>query len=77
MKLRRIRAQPRHLGQPLHGILMLPEQTRHPLLASATLDRLAHHVHQIVITVDSFRACGRRRGDDQSRRDRDRDGRHE
>ena len=29
-----------------------------PLLASAALDRLAHHAHQIVVTGDSFRARG-------------------
>ena len=39
-----------------------PELFQSPLLASATLDRLAHHAHQIVITGDSFRANGRRRG---------------
>jgi DNA replication protein DnaC len=33
-----------------------------PLLASAALDQLAHHAHQIVITGDSFRAKVRRRG---------------
>jgi DNA replication protein DnaC len=33
-----------------------------PLLASAALDRLTHNAHQIVITGDSFRAKGRRRG---------------
>jgi DNA replication protein DnaC len=32
-------------------------------LASATLDRMAHHAHQIVITGDSVRAHGRRRAD--------------
>lgn len=43
-----------------------PELFQSPLLASATLDRLAHHAHQIVITGDSFRASGRRRGGDRS-----------
>ena len=37
-----------------------------PLLASAALDRLAHHAHQIVVTGDSFRARGRRRGGERS-----------
>jgi len=41
-----------------------PELFQSPLLASATLDRIAHHAHQIVITGDSFRASGRRRGAD-------------
>jgi DNA replication protein DnaC len=39
-----------------------PELFANPLLASAALDRLAHDAHQIVITGDSFRAKGRRRG---------------
>jgi DNA replication protein DnaC len=39
-----------------------PELFQNALLASAALDRLAHHAHQIVITGDSFRAKGRRRG---------------
>ena len=39
-----------------------PDLFQSPLLASAALDRLAHHAHQIVITGDSFRAKGRRRG---------------
>ena len=39
-----------------------PELFANPLLASAALDRLAHNAHQIVITGDSFRAKGRRRG---------------
>lgn len=39
-----------------------PELFNSPLLASAALDRLAHNAHQIVITGDSFRAKGRRRG---------------
>jgi len=39
-----------------------PELFQNPLLASAALDRLAHHAHQVVITGDSFRAKGRRRG---------------
>ena len=43
-----------------------PELFQSPLLASATLDRIAHHAHQIVITGDSFRASGRRRGDDRN-----------
>lgn len=43
-----------------------PELFQSPLLASATLDRLAHHAHQIVITGDSFRANSRRRGGDRS-----------
>jgi DNA replication protein DnaC len=38
-----------------------PDLFQNPLLASAALDRLTHHVHQIVITGDSFRAQGRRR----------------
>src|SRR5258707_1058296 len=38
-----------------------PDLFQSPLLASAALDRLAHHAHQIVITGDSFRAKGRRR----------------
>ena len=38
-----------------------PDLFQSPLLASAALDRLAHHAHQIVITGDSFRANGRRR----------------
>ncbi|MGB2717344.1 MAG: ATP-binding protein [Vicinamibacterales bacterium] len=44
-----------------------PEVFQSPLLASATLDRLAHHAHQIVITGDSFRANGRRRGGPRER----------
>lgn len=40
-----------------------PDLFQNPLLASAALDRLTHHaLHQIVITGDSFRAKGRRRG---------------
>lgn len=39
-----------------------PDLFANPLLASAALDRLAHDAHQIVITGDSFRAKGRRRG---------------
>ena len=39
-----------------------PDLFQNPLLASAALDRLTHHAHQIVITGDSFRALGRRRG---------------
>jgi DNA replication protein DnaC len=39
-----------------------PDLFQNPLLASAALDRLTHHAHQIVITGDSFRATGRRRG---------------
>jgi DNA replication protein DnaC len=39
-----------------------PDLFQSPLLASAALDRLADHAHQIVITGDSFRAKGRRRG---------------
>jgi DNA replication protein DnaC len=35
-----------------------PELFQNPLLASAALDRLAHHAHQLVITGDSFRAKG-------------------
>jgi DNA replication protein DnaC len=38
-----------------------PDLFQNPLLASAALDRLAHHAHQLVITGDSFRAKGRRR----------------
>ena len=38
-----------------------PELFQNPLLASAALDRLAHHAHQLVITGDSFRAKGRGR----------------
>ena len=38
-----------------------PDLVQSPLLASAALDRLAHHAHQIVITGDSFRANRRRR----------------
>jgi hypothetical protein len=43
-----------------------PDLFQSPLLASAALDRLAHHAHQIVITGDSFRAKGRRRGGERS-----------
>ena len=39
-----------------------PDLFQNPLLASAALDRLSHHAQQIVITGDSFRAKGRRRG---------------
>ena len=39
-----------------------PDLCQSPLLASAALDRLAHHAHQIVVTGESFRAKGRRRG---------------
>jgi DNA replication protein DnaC len=39
-----------------------PDLFQNPLLASAALDRLTHNAHQIVITGDSFRAKGRRRG---------------
>ncbi|MCI0407156.1 MAG: IS21-like element helper ATPase IstB [Acidobacteria bacterium] len=39
-----------------------PELFANPLLASAALDRLAHNAHHVVITGDSFRAKGRRRG---------------
>lgn len=39
-----------------------PDLFQSPLLASAALDRLADHAHQIVITGDSYRAKGRRRG---------------
>ena len=38
-----------------------PDLFQSPLLASAALDRLAHHAQQITITGDSFRAKGRRR----------------
>ncbi len=38
-----------------------PDLFQSPLLASAALDRLAHHAHQLTITGDSFRAKGRRR----------------
>ena len=46
-----------------------PDLFQSPLLASAALDRLAHHAHQIVITGDSFRAKGRRRGGERSEPD--------
>ena len=39
-----------------------PDLFQNPLLASAALDRLTHNAHQIVITGESFRAKGRRRG---------------
>jgi DNA replication protein DnaC len=39
-----------------------PDLFGSPLLASAALDRLAHNAHQIVITGDSYRAKGKRRG---------------
>ena len=39
-----------------------PDLFQNPLLASAALDRLTHHAHQIVITGDSFQTTGRRRG---------------
>ena len=39
-----------------------PDLFQSPLLASAALDRLAHNAHQIVITGDSYRAKGKRRG---------------
>ena len=38
-----------------------PDLFQSPLLASAALDRLAHHAQQITITGDSFRTKGRRR----------------
>jgi hypothetical protein len=38
-----------------------PDLFQRPLLASAVLDRLAHHAQQMTITGDSFRAKGRRR----------------
>ncbi len=37
-----------------------PELFGNPLLASAGLDRLAHHAETVVITGRSFRAQGRR-----------------
>lgn len=40
-----------------------PELFGNPLLASAGLDRLAHHAETVVITGASFRAQGRRRLD--------------
>jgi len=39
-----------------------PDLFQSPLLASAALDRLAHNAHQLVITGDSYRAKGQRRG---------------
>jgi DNA replication protein DnaC len=39
-----------------------PDLFQSPLLASAALDRLAHNAHQLVITGDSYRAKGTRRG---------------
>jgi DNA replication protein DnaC len=39
-----------------------PDLFQSPLLASAALDRLAHNAHQILITGDSYRAKGKRRG---------------
>lgn len=39
-----------------------PDLFQSPLLASAALDRLAHNAHQLVITGDSYRAKGARRG---------------
>lgn len=38
-----------------------PELFGNPLLASAGLDRLAHHAETVVITGSSFRAHGQRR----------------
>jgi len=38
-----------------------PDLFGDPLLASAGLDRLAHHAEVLVITGDSFRAQGRKR----------------
>ena len=38
-----------------------PDLFQSPLLASAALDRLAHHAQQITITGESFRTKGRRR----------------
>ncbi|MDQ5852444.1 MAG: ATP-binding protein [Chloroflexota bacterium] len=38
-----------------------PDLFGNPLLASAGLDRLAHHAETVVITGTSFRAQGRRR----------------
>jgi DNA replication protein DnaC len=40
-----------------------PDLFGNPLLASAGLDRLAHHAESVVITGASFRAHGRRRLD--------------
>ena len=39
-----------------------PDLFQSPLLASAALDRLAHNAHQLVVTGDSYRAKGARRG---------------
>ena len=39
-----------------------PELFGNPLLASAGLDRLAHHAETVVMTGRSYRAAGRRGG---------------
>jgi DNA replication protein DnaC len=39
-----------------------PELFGNPLLASAGLDRLAHHAETLVITGKSYRAQGRQKG---------------
>jgi DNA replication protein DnaC len=44
-----------------------PDLFQSPLLASAALDRLAHHAQQITITGDSFRTKGRRRGSEKEK----------
>ena len=44
-----------------------PDLFQSPLLASAALDRLAHHAQQITITGDSFRAKGRRRAPEREK----------
>ena len=43
-----------------------PDLFGNPLLASAGLDRLAHHAETVVITGASFRAQGRRRFDQEA-----------
>ncbi len=44
-----------------------PDLFQSPLLASAALDRLAHHAHQLTITGESFRAKGRRRSTEKEK----------
>ena len=50
-----------------------PELLGEPLLAGAALDRLAHDVHQIAITGDSYRTrATRRRSSEKAEKDKDR-----
>ena len=47
-----------------------PDLFGNPLLASAGLDRLAHHAETLVITGSSFRAHGRREVEEHHGTDR-------